>query len=65
MLVSGFCGLPDGSEWIRDTAEGDASDPDAVGELLAERMKGAGAEELLRRAERMAEVASGAELAAR
>ena len=31
MLVSGFCGLPDGSEWIRDTAEGDASDPEAIG----------------------------------
>lgn len=55
MLISGFCGLPDGSEWIRDTAEGDASDPSAVGETLAERMKGAGAEALLRRAEQMAE----------
>ncbi len=55
MLVSGFCGLPDGSEWIRDTAEGDASDPAAIGESLAERMKGAGAEELLQRAAEMAE----------
>ena len=51
MLVSGFCGLPDGSEWIRDTASGDASDPAAVGALLAERMLGAGAAELLSRAE--------------
>ena len=55
MLVSGFCGLPDGSEWIRDTAEGDASDPAALGELLAERMKGAGAADLLERAAEMAE----------
>ena len=55
MLVSGFCGLPDGSEWIRDTAEADASDPAAIGELLAERMKGAGAEDMLRRAAEMAE----------
>lgn len=55
MLVRGFCGLPDGSEWIRDTAEGDAADPRAIGELLAERMKGAGASDLLGRAAAMAE----------
>jgi len=55
MLVHGFCGLPDGSEWIRDTAEGDASGPGAIGELLADRMKAAGAEELLARAAEMAE----------
>jgi hydroxymethylbilane synthase len=55
MLVSGFCGLPDGSEWIRDTAQGDASDPAAVGALLAERMLGAGATDLLARAEQQAD----------
>ena len=55
MVVAGFCGLPDGSEWIRDTVEADASDPSALGRELAERMKGAGAEDLLTRAAQMAE----------
>jgi hydroxymethylbilane synthase len=54
MRVSGYCGLPDGSEWLRDHAEADASDPDALGAELAERMRGAGAAELLERAEAMA-----------
>lgn len=53
MLLSGFCGLPDGSEWIRDETEGDASSPATIGVALAERMRAAGAEELLARAERM------------
>lgn len=55
MVVTGFCGLPDGSEWIRDEAEGDASDPAAVGRELAGRMKAAGAVELLARAAEMAD----------
>jgi hydroxymethylbilane synthase len=54
MRVRGFCGLPDGSEWIRDEAEAPASDPAALGEELAERMRGAGAAELLASAEQMA-----------
>jgi hydroxymethylbilane synthase len=45
-----YAGLPDGSEWITDTVTGEARDPVAVGELLAERMLAAGADELLRRA---------------
>ena len=45
-----YAGLPDGSQWITDGVEGDAGDPAAVGELLAERMLSAGAAELLRRA---------------
>lgn len=56
MRARGFCGLPDGSEWIRDELELDASDPEALGRELAERMLGAGARELLGRAEKMAEV---------
>jgi hydroxymethylbilane synthase len=52
----GFCGLPDGSEWIRDRVEADASDPEAVGLELAGRMQAAGATELLERAERMSGV---------
>ncbi len=54
MRLRGFCGLPDGSEWIRDEVEADASDPEALGRELAERMRSAGAEDILRRAEEVA-----------
>ena len=51
LAIDGFAGLPDGSESIRESGEGPASDPEAVGHELAEKMKAAGAAELLRRAE--------------
>jgi hydroxymethylbilane synthase len=51
LRLRGFCGLPDGSEWIRDEVEGDASGPPEIGTELAQRMKAAGAAEILRRAE--------------
>jgi hydroxymethylbilane synthase len=54
MRLQAFCGLPDGSEWLRDEVEMDDADPEAVGRALAERMKAAGASELLGRAEQMA-----------
>jgi hydroxymethylbilane synthase len=54
MRVRGFCGLPDGSEWLRDEVEEDASDPEGIGHTLAERMSAAGADEILRRAEEVA-----------
>ncbi len=54
MRLRAFCGLPDGSEWIRDELETDASEPEALGGALAERLKSAGADELLARAEEMA-----------
>ena len=57
MRAGGFCGLPDGSEWIRDEVEGDASEPEAIGRELAERMIAAGAREVLERAEQMAATA--------
>lgn len=56
MRARGFCGLPDGSEWIRDEVVADAGEPEQLGRELAARMKQAGAAELLARAERMAEV---------
>ena len=31
MRLRAFCGLPDGSEWLRDELEEDASDPEALG----------------------------------
>jgi len=54
MRLHAFCGLPDGSEWLRDELEEDASDPVALGRSLAERMKAAGASDILARAESMA-----------
>jgi hydroxymethylbilane synthase len=54
MRVRGFCGLPDGSEWLRDEVEDDASDPEGIGRALAERMSASGAGEILRRAEEVA-----------
>jgi len=51
LVVEAFVGLPDGSEWIRDRVEADAAEPAAAGALLAERLLGAGAREILGRAE--------------
>jgi hydroxymethylbilane synthase len=53
MRLRAFCGLPDGSEWLRDELEMDASEPEALGNALAERMKSAGAADILARAEEM------------
>jgi hydroxymethylbilane synthase len=52
--VQAFCGLPDASEWLRDEITEDDADPEAVGRALAERMRSAGAADILERAERMA-----------
>jgi hydroxymethylbilane synthase len=54
MRLRAFCGLPDGSEWLRDELEEDASDPEGLGVALAERMKAAGAADILERSESMA-----------
>jgi hydroxymethylbilane synthase len=54
ILIDGFVGLPDGSEWVRDTVAGDGGDPAALGRALAARMRGAGAGEILGRAEAVA-----------
>jgi hydroxymethylbilane synthase len=47
-----FVGLPDGSHWIRDELDGPADDPANVGGRAADRMRAAGAAELLEEAER-------------
>jgi hydroxymethylbilane synthase len=52
LVVRGFAGMPDGSRWIRDSLEGDAADPAALGRAVAERMLLAGAGELLAAAAR-------------
>jgi hydroxymethylbilane synthase len=50
LVLHGYAGLPDGSEWVRDRVAGDAEQPVALGEALAERMLAAGAREILERA---------------
>jgi hydroxymethylbilane synthase len=52
LTVSGYAGLPDGSEWVRDRVAGDPDQPAALGEALGERMLAAGAAEILERAAR-------------
>jgi hydroxymethylbilane synthase len=47
LVVSAFAGLPDGSTWVRDSLEGDAADPAALGRTVADRMLAAGAGEVL------------------
>jgi hydroxymethylbilane synthase len=49
--VEAYVGLPDGSEWIRDRVEAGAEQPALAGATLAERLLGAGAAEILKRAE--------------
>jgi hydroxymethylbilane synthase len=51
LRLTAFVGLPDGSHWIRDSLDGDAAEPAALGREVAERMAAAGARELLREAE--------------
>jgi hydroxymethylbilane synthase len=54
IVIDAYVGLPDGSEWIRDRVEADAAEPALAGAMLAERLIGAGAKEILDRAEAMA-----------
>ena len=51
LSLTAFAGLPDGSHWIRDSLAGDPADPAALGHEVAERMRAAGAAELLAAAE--------------
>jgi hydroxymethylbilane synthase len=54
LTLAAFVGLPDGSHWIRDELSGDSADPAALGEMVGERLLGAGANELLAEAESVA-----------
>jgi hydroxymethylbilane synthase len=45
--LTAFLGRPDGSLWIRDRLEGDASDPAELGRTVAGRLLAAGGQELL------------------
>lgn len=55
LSVTAYCGLPDGSEWIRDTLVASDVAPVPLGAQLADRLRGAGADELLERASRSQE----------
>lgn len=56
LTVHGYAGLPDGSEWVRDSVAGDPDQPAALGEVLAERMLAAGARDILDRSQSQAPV---------
>lgn len=50
MSMSAFAGREDGSAWVRDSlTTTDTSDPEALGSLVAERLRSAGADEVLGR----------------
>ncbi len=51
LTIDAFVGLPDGSEWLRDRLEASAEEPSLAGAELAQRLLGAGAREILDRAE--------------
>ncbi len=52
MRIDAFVGLPDGSEWLRDSVEGDPAQPTLLGAELAKRLIDTGAREILDRAEK-------------
>ena len=52
MRIDAFVGLPDGSEWLRDSVEGDPAEPTLLGAELAKRLIDTGAGEILDRAEK-------------
>ena len=54
LAVEAFVGLPDGSEWLRERVEGEAERPVELGTELAGELVGAGAVQLLERAEALA-----------
>jgi hydroxymethylbilane synthase len=60
MIIDAFVGLPDGSEWIRDTLEGAPERASETGAKLAERLLGAGAREILKEAEVISRKSEGA-----
>ncbi len=54
MRIEAFVGLPDGSEWLRDSLDGDHAEPALLGAELAKRLLHTGARDLLDRAEALA-----------
>jgi hydroxymethylbilane synthase len=56
MTLRSWVGLPDGSAWRSDELRGELGDPEALGVHGAERLRRAGAVDLLKRAEEMSTV---------
>lgn len=54
LTVRGWLGLPDGSRFVEDEVHGLASEAKLLGHLLAQRMRQAGGDEILARAEELA-----------
>lgn len=54
LTIEAFVGLPDGSEWLRDRLEASVEEPALAGAELVQRLLGAGAREILDRAEAQA-----------
>lgn len=54
MLLRCWVGLPNGSQWLSDELQGSVSEPEELGLRLGERMRSAGAAEMLAEAEAMA-----------
>ena len=54
LVVRGWLGLPDGTEYVEDEVSGLASEAHLLGHLLAQRLRAAGGDEILARAEEMA-----------
>jgi len=59
LLLRGWVGLPDGSAWALDEQAGSLHSPEALGELVAERLRAVGAEELLEGARELARTGDG------
>ncbi len=57
LRMTAFVGLPDGSHWIRDELDGDPAEPAKLGVAVADRLRAAGAAELLAEAERVSQAA--------
>jgi hydroxymethylbilane synthase len=47
LRLTAYVGLPDGSRWVRDELDGDAESPVELGREVAERLRAAGAGEIL------------------
>jgi hydroxymethylbilane synthase len=47
LSLDAYVGLPDGSEWVRDSLEGVSAEPSAVGDEIAFRVMAAGGERIL------------------
>ncbi len=60
LRLAAWIGLPDGSAWIADELLGDASAPEALAAALAQRLRAAGAADMLARAEQMSLAGSSA-----